>query len=397
MKRVIIANFYPVWPPIHGGQRRIFYLARELSGEFDVEIVTPDRSGITNTVEFSSSFRECRVAVGRQFSKFEAKLQRDVKMSSDLSYAMHWKECIEYQKVLTERLAVADVAITAHPYSILAIRSALRNRDIPVIFDSQNVEARQKLSVLKDFPVHMEVIRGIERMALEQSDLTLACSEADALAFGEDYGIDPSKIVIIENGVDALGVPHVPSEVLAQLRSRLGLEQRLCAVFGGSFHHPNFLAAERILGVAQQVPDIIFVILGSVCNHPMFRNLSAANVRRLGQVEESVKWMAFQAADLGLNPMELGSGTNIKMFEYAASALPAVSTGFGARGIPLEPETEYLPAEIEDLPRLLGAMSIADRERLADIGQHARRKVRDVADWTVIGLRYRDAVRDVCA
>jgi glycosyltransferase involved in cell wall biosynthesis len=234
-------------------------------------------------------------------------------------------------------------------------------------------------------------------MALERSDLTLACSEVDALAFGEDYGIDPSKVVVIENGVDALGVPHVPSEVLAQLRSRLGLEHRLCAVFGGSFHHPNFLAAERILRVAQQVPDMIFVILGSVCNHPMFRNLSAANVRNLGQVEESVKWMAFQAADLGLNPMELGSGTNIKMFEYAASALPAVSTAFGARGIPMEPDTEYLPVEIDDLPRVLAGMSIADRDRLAEIGQRARRKVTDLADWTVIGRRYRGAVRDVCA
>ena len=397
MKKVVIANFYPVWPPVGGGQRRIFYLARELSKEFDVEIVAPERSGTTKTIEFSRSFRECRVAVEAKFRNCEVKLDEEVRMAADLAYARHWEQCVQYQEVLATRLASADVAITAHPYSIAAIRAALGNRDIPVIFDSQNVEARQKLSVLKDFPAHIEVIRSIERMALEQSDLTLACSEADALAFGEDYGIDPSAVVIIENGVDAIGVPHVPGEVLAQIRARLGLEGRLSAVFGGSYHHPNFRAAERILEVAQQVPDMAFVILGSVCNHPMLQNPTNENVRCLGEVDESVKWLAFRTADIGLNPMELGSGTNIKMFEYAAAGLPAMSTGFGVRGIPLEAEIEYLPVEIEAMPRVLGSLTINDRERLAGIGKRACRKVTDLADWTAIGRRYRDAVRHLCA
>lgn len=396
MKRVVIANFYPVWPPVGGGQRRIFYLARELSKEFEVEIVVPERSGNGGTVEFSRSYRECRVPVEGAFRRSETKLDKKVQMAADLSYAKYWKECIRYQEVLTNRLASADVAITAHPYSIHAIHAALRGRDIPVIFDSQNVEARQKLSVLKDFPGELDVIRAIERTALEQSDLTLACSEADAQAFGEDYGIDPASVAIVENGVDAVGVPNVKTEVLQQIRTRLGLGGRLSAVFGGSYHHPNFRAVERILDVAPQVPDMVFVILGSVCNHPMLENLWAENIRCLGQVDESVKWMAFAAADIGFNPMELGSGTNIKMFEYAAAGLPALSTSFGARGVPLQAGTEYLASEIDALPSVLGALSIADRERLAEIGQRARRKVTDVADWTAIGRRYCDAVRGLC-
>jgi hypothetical protein len=49
------------------------------------------------------------------------------------------------------------------------------------------------------------------------------------------------------------------------------------------------------------------------------------------------------------------------------------------------------------MPRVLGALSVADRERLAEIGRRARRKVTDIADWTAIGRRYRDAVRGLCA
>jgi glycosyltransferase involved in cell wall biosynthesis len=39
------------------------------------------------------------------------------------------------------------------------------------------------------------------------------------------------------------------------------------------------------------------------------------------------------AADVALNPMRIGSGTNLKLLEYLAWAIPVVSTPFGARGI----------------------------------------------------------------
>jgi glycosyltransferase involved in cell wall biosynthesis len=397
MKRVVIANFYPVWPAIGGGQRRIFFLARELAKEFDVEIVAPERSGVSKTIEFTPSFRESRVLVEPSFRQSEVGLDEQVKMASDVAYARFWDQCLEYQNVLARRLASADVAITAHPYSIRAIDAALGERDIPVVFDSQNVECRQKVSVLKDFPEHLEVVRDIEKMALERSALTMACSVLDARGFAEEYGFDSSKVVIIENGVDALGVPSVPDDAVAQIRARLGMSDRLVAVFGGSYHHPNFRAAERILEVARELPDMVFLILGSVCNYPALQSHTSANVRCLGLVDESVKWMAFRIADIALNPMELGSGTNIKMFEYAAAGLATVSSSFGARGMPLEEGTEYLAAENADLPRVLGGLSVSDRPRLVEIGQRARNKVIQVADWTTIGRRYTQAVRKLCA
>ena len=40
-----------------------------------------------------------------------------------------------------------------------------------------------------------------------------------------------------------------------------------------------------------------------------------------------------RAADIGLNPMVSGSGTNLKIPEYLAFGLAVLSTNFGARGI----------------------------------------------------------------
>jgi len=397
MKKVVIANFYPVWPPMGGGQRRIFFLARELSKEFDVDLVVPERQGVNKTLQFSPTFRQTHVAVETRFRTLEQRLDQEVRMAADVAYAMHWDECQCYQQVLANRVARADVVVTAHPYSIRAILKARGDRSIPVVFDSQNVEGRGKASVLEGFNAYLDEVRAIERAALEGADCVFACSVSDAVAFEEDYGIDARRIKIIENGVDALGVPIVPSEIRDRLRAQLGLSDRLIAVFGGSYHHPNFRAAQRIVNMAQSIPQIAFVFLGSVCNHDVLKYANADNVICLGEVDESTKWMMFNAADIGLNPMELGSGSNIKMFEYAAASLTALSTSFGARGIELEPAQEFLLAELEAMAPLLSSLDFSSHDRLRAIGVRAQKKVIAVADWSVIGKRYIESFSSLTA
>lgn len=388
MKKVVIANFYPVWPPIGGGQRRIFFLARELSKEFEVDIVVPERQGFSKTLQFSPTLCQTHVAVEDRFRILEQRIDNDVRMAADVAYAMHWEECHHYQEVLADRVAFADAVVTAHPYSIRAILKARGVRSIPVFFDSQNVEGRGKASVLNGFDAYLDEVRAIERSALERADCIFACSDTDATAFAEDYGTDAKLITIIENGVDAVGVPIVPADIRDRLRADLGLSDRLAAVFGGSYHYPNFRAAQRIVDVAQSTPQIAFIFLGSVCNHDVLKYTKADNIICLGEVDESTKWMMFSSADIGLNPMELGSGTNIKMFEYAAAGLPSISTRFGVRGIALQPGQEFLLAEVQEMAPLLGGLNLLSRDRLRKIGARAQKKVAAVADWSVIGRRY---------
>ncbi|MBK8455892.1 MAG: glycosyltransferase [Phyllobacteriaceae bacterium] len=322
MKRVVIANFYPVWPPMGRGQRRIFFLARELAKTFDVELMVLDRMGVNKTTKFTRSFRETRVTADTRFRAFEHALEKRVKFSADIAYAMHWDECTIYNDLLAERAETADVMITAHPYSMYALQKARQKRPIPIVFDSQNVELRQKAPLFGENRDLVDALRQIESSALVESDRVIACSVDDAAAFGEDYGFDVSKIAIIENGVDAWGVPSVPEETRNQILDGLGLRDKLVAVFGGSMHFPNLRAVDRILDFARAAPDVVFLILGGVCNFDKLKSAVPANVIPLGEVDESVKWLAFAISDIGLNPMDLKPAPTSRCSSIAPPVLP---------------------------------------------------------------------------
>lgn len=388
MKRAVIANFYPVWPPVGGGQRRIFFLARELARAFDVDIVTPCWEGRNTTTTFGPRLREIRVAVDDRFNTLQRRITTAVPMTSDIAYALHWDACTLYNEVLASRLAAAAVAVTAHPYSIYPLLSCRGRTDLPIIFDSQNVELRQKRFVADQSDHLFSVVRDVETTAITEAARVIACSHSDAAEFASEYDISADEITVIENGVDALGVPSVPEAALASLRTQLGLADRLSCVFGGSFHQPNFRAVQRIMEMAAAVPGMQFLILGTVCRNKELHNAPPANVALLGEVDESTKWLAFQTADIGLNPMEEGSGTNIKMFEYAAAGLTVLSSPFGARGIALVPSDDFMLVDNDLMADALAGLSVTDRPRLQAMGARARAEVIRTADWSIIGRKY---------
>ena len=61
--------------------------------------------------------------------------------------------------------------------------------------------------------------------------------------------------------------------------------------------------------------------------------LLPGNVELLGIVPEDMLYTVLHATDVALNPVEVGSGTNLKLLQYMAAGLPIISTEAGVRGI----------------------------------------------------------------
>src|SRR5690606_33720212 len=97
------------------------------------------------------------------------------------------------------------------------------------------------------------------------------------------------------------------------LRRRLGIPDRPFAIFVASHYGPNMEAADFLIRqLAPRLPELTFGIIGGV--GPAWSEEHGGdlpdNVRLFGFVDSEQLVQLCQCADLGLNPMQTGSGTN---------------------------------------------------------------------------------------
>ena len=392
MASIVVASFYPAYPFLHGGQRRIFFLSRELSRDHAVAVVTLARGGPLKYLEFEPNLTIIRVPAEQPYAELEQRQHRERKIPPDATYSAHWNQFRLYQSILRERMRGSSLAISAHPYSLHAIKDAQGDRRIPILYNAHNVEVIQKKVVLEKSAEIMPLIRTMEAEIIADSAALAVCTDFDRDTFISEYAVPADKVAVIENGVDCAAVPILSPETRLQCRRQLGLDGRFTALFGGSEYPPNIAAVECILSAAAHLPDITFAILGTVCSFPGLLRTLPANVLMLGQLPEAEKWLAYVVSDLALNLVVSGSGSNVKMFEYAAAGLPILSTEFGARGTGLRPGEHYYPTSPEDFAAQIVELAGADRAALAQVGAAGKHQVRKTSDWQVIGRRYRALV-----
>jgi GT2 family glycosyltransferase len=164
-----------------------------------------------------------------------------------------------------------------------------------------------------------------------------------------------------------------------------GWKDREVAVFVGSGYGPNTEAAAFIIReLAPAFPDIVFAIAGSV-KDDYLRNHSAAlpqNVELLGVLDEQDLYGLFAAAEYGLNPVEVGSGTNLKLVQYMAAGLAIVSTETGVRGIEHASEI-CLVAERSQFAKALTILR-EEPAKARRLGLLARTEAERHYDWSAV-------------
>jgi glycosyltransferase involved in cell wall biosynthesis len=118
---------------------------------------------------------------------------------------------------------------------------------------------------------------------------------------------------------------------------------------------------------------------------------SPENVTWLGTIAPEQRLSFYHAADVALNPMFSGSGTNLKMLDYFAAELPVVSTAAGARGLELAPnDCIVCPAEqfVARIEELLSHPAACDQ-----LGANARKLAVERYAWSLIAADAAQAVR----
>jgi glycosyltransferase involved in cell wall biosynthesis len=333
-RAITVLSTYPIFPPRGGGQNRLFYLYREVAKKIPVEVVC------IGNVNARSSRREVapnlwETVVPKSFVHTAKEWTMEKRAGipiTDIAMIYYHEKTPAYLEAAKRALKGSEFGICAQPYTFPILANGC---ECPIIHDSQNCEYLLKKQMLpgNEFTrALLEKLYAVEGQACLDSRRTLVCSAEDGRQMREMYGLKSDCTVEVPNGVDLESVRFTPPAERLKNKEQLGLKKKVTALFLGSWHQPNIEAVERIFQFAGRLPEVKFLIAGSV---GLFYEGKAhpANVGFLKTVDDREKSFILSVADVGLNPMNTGSGTNMKMLDYLAAGVPVVSTRVGARGL----------------------------------------------------------------
>lgn len=171
-------------------------------------------------------------------------------------------------------------------------------------------------------------VAELERRVVAASDVVFACTDQDARRFEELYGV--SDVAVVPNGFDDELLALDRGRLRDDGRAELGVDQdeRLVLFVGGAADHNNraveFLERELVPRLDGRTRLLVAGKAAGALSGNGDRVLAVGFV-------DDVKPL-FAAADVAVNPVAYGSGSNLKVAEYLAAGLPVVTTPIGVRG-----------------------------------------------------------------
>ncbi|MCU7836166.1 MAG: glycosyltransferase [gamma proteobacterium symbiont of Taylorina sp.] len=381
---IIVALSFACWPPQGGGQSRIYYLYREIAKYHNVTLLAlVDAQRIAGEPwqdrQIAPGLREICIAKTRMHLHYQQKLKKQLKLSiDDIACIEGHRFTPQYAQAIKVFANDADLFIASHPYLYDAVKQNWQGR---VWYEAHNVEVDLKQGMLGQTSaagLWLTKVHDIEQAACQAAEIIMTCSQTDAQRLAKLYRQPMDKMLVVANGV------AMQDDILITTPPIHKASQFSC-LFMGSWHGPNIEAVEQIKAIAEQTADVQFLIMGSVCKHPVCEN-RPDNCHLLGVVSETEKNLYQQTADIAINPMLSGSGTNLKMLDYTANSLPVLTTEFGLRGLEFIKDQEILIAPIDKFAEQINHLqqNREQTEQLQKMAVKARQKTAKLYQWQSI-------------
>jgi glycosyltransferase involved in cell wall biosynthesis len=408
-RRIVVLATFAIDHPRHGGQLRCRNLYGALTdlGEHgtDVEVIAlVDHGHVHQRTHLAPGLDQVVVPRSPEHAAVAARLTQEAGTPvTDLVAGSHIAASPAYLAELRQALAGADAVILAEPYLLPALDAV--GVEVPVVYDAYNVESDLKATVYPDTEVGRALLAeaaDVERRAVLQAAHVTTCSAADADVLAERYGRPRADLTVIPNGTvipEHIATGAERARLSARWRERywrIGATGKMpahLAVFFGSWHPPNIEAAELLIGVAEALPDLSILSVGHH-GHAFEGRRVPDNIAFPGIVNDGARLRLLAAADVALNPMRSGSGTNLKLVEYLAMGIPIVSTPFGARGLEVVDGEHLVLAEPDRFAEVLSGV-LADPESATRRAEAGRELAVASYGWPALGRRLDDVLAEV--
>jgi glycosyltransferase involved in cell wall biosynthesis len=254
--------------------------------------------------------------------------------------------------------------------------------EVRVVYSAHNVELDYALagpsSRLRRLLARQ--IGTLEHRAVHASDLVVTCTEADGQRLAQLYG-SLNQLAVVSNGFDEGDVWSMRCS-REEMRAELGLqpEELVILFIGGRAAHNRRAVQFLEYELLPQLKGPARLLLAGECARPRCdgRVLSLGRVDKLSPLLE--------AADVAVNPIDSGSGSNVKLAEYLAAGLPVVTTTIGLRGY----EAFAHVVTVAALDGFLEAVQV--KQRPVD-----RRPEVTRLSWSALGRQLYDVYADLLA
>ena len=300
---VIVVSPYHVYPPAHGGARRIHELIERLARNFDIILLSDELENYS--VESLKYFQNCHLVC---LVSGKVHPDRDDRISRILS---HSHPALEVQ--LRELILMYDPDIVQIEYVELAKLVEIRDRR-PWILTLHDV-------LLEDFGTGTSREDKFELQYINRFDAVIVCSPEDRALLLRD------NIHLVPNGADVT-THYTPSPAGAPI------------LFLGPFRYaPNLTGIIDFLNrvyprVRAEVPTAELWILGGVDARVIAARTACfeqPGVTVFDFIEDVHPYL--QNCSISINPDKSVRGSSLKVIESLAAGRVCVSTRDGARGL----------------------------------------------------------------
>jgi glycosyltransferase involved in cell wall biosynthesis len=325
-------------PQTFGGGVRIMNVYGGLSNYFNINLVGVTGYGAAlQTHKINNHLTAYLVPMSKAFYDLLIREQQRAEgLLHDILLTNEYKMIPQLVDLCKQLGPETDVFISEQPYFIKMLLEYCNSKII--VYEAQNVDYDLKKTYFKDpynneaAMQYLDLVKEVEALACQRSDIIMGVSDEDVDKLCRTYEIGKDKVVMIPNGMDVYGCKFISTRDRMFCKSKC-VDKRKHVVFVGSAHGPNIEAVEYILDkMAGKNSNIRYTIIGNI-NSVFANRKTPPNVHFSGMISAEGKVNLYKTADLAINPMFSGSGTNLKVLEYAAYGLPIISTAFGMRGL----------------------------------------------------------------
>ena len=381
MKILHLFPYLPT-PPTFGGALRVYHILRHLANNHDVTVAGFNELG--NMKAFEETFPELQ---NRMYFYNPHRLQRHRIRQIGSLFTNHsnwyrWAESDELQQILNNLFDEKEFDIVLSEFSIMG-RFELQT-DATNIIDAHNVEYDnyRRMSTLDWSLIRKKFYkREYEKVFAEETDI-FSRQQAIFSTSQRDSDIikrhsPQAKHFVIPNGVDT-----------SFFQYEAVTKDPFSMVFTGAMGYVpnndgmNFFLEKIFPLIKKQIPEAKIYIVGNN-PPPMLLKYQSDDVIITGFVDDVRPYI--NRASVYVVPLNMGSGTRLKVVEAMSMKKPIVSTSIGCEGIDVV-DNEHLmikdePAEFaEAVVELMKNQALCNR-----LTNNGYELVHSKYDWHVIG------------